>query len=155
MVFPPPHPRETIASFGYRIARLSGLGSLPELTYLFDLDLAALLKGDDLSLARFAKYTGFDASALANGALNTWSPQRLQMGANPDNAAQCDTQRMRVCPACLEGLAEQDYANVCLGRTEWLVRSNYVCATHGLGVVAKLCVPRDSRGGAGRVSVSA
>lgn len=135
MVFPTPHSRETIASYGYRIARLSGLGSLPELTYLFDLDLAALQKGDDLSLARFAKYTGCDPTALANGALSTWSPQRLQMGAKPDNAAQCDTQRMRVCPACLEGLAEQDFTNVCLGRTEWLVRSNHVCAAPGLRLV--------------------
>lgn len=135
MVFPTPHPRETIASYGYRISRLSGLGALPELTHLFDLDLAALLKGDHFSLARFAKYTGCDPTALANGALSTWSPQRLQMGANPDNAAQCDTQRMRVCPACLEGLAEQDFANICLGRTEWLVRSNHVCVAHGLRLV--------------------
>lgn len=135
MIFPAPYPRETIASYGYRIARLSGLGSLPELTHLFDLDLRALLMGDSHNIKRVARYTGSDPSALANGALNTRSPQRLQIGANLDNAAHCDTRRMRVCPACLEGLAERDYANVCLGRTEWLVRSNHVCATHGLLLV--------------------
>lgn len=95
MIFPAPHPPETIASYGYRIARLSGLASLPELTHLFDLDFRALLMGDSHSIERFARYTGSDPSALAHRALSTRSPQRLQIGANPDSAAGCDARRTR------------------------------------------------------------
>lgn len=82
MTFPAPHPRETIASCSYRIAKLSGLSGLSELAHLFDLDLRALLMGDHLSLKRLAEYTGCDPQMLANGTLDARNPHRLQLGAD-------------------------------------------------------------------------
>jgi len=135
MTFPAPHPRETIASYGYRIAKLSGLSGLPELAHLFDLDLRALLMGDPLSLKRLADYTGCDAQTLAKGALDASNPHRLQLGADRRNRVQCCPHSFRFCPACLGGLADGDLRTACLGRTDWLVDANHVCAGHGIRLV--------------------
>lgn len=85
MIFPAPHSRETIASYGYRIARLSGLASLPELTHLFDLDLRALLMGDRHSIEHLARYTGCNPQELLHGTMDASNPRRLQLGADPGN----------------------------------------------------------------------
>lgn len=132
MIFPAPHARETIASYGYRIARLSGLSSLLELAYLFDLDLRALLMGDDYSIQRLARYTGCDPAALASGALDASNPRRLKIGTGQHNTVKCCPHSFRFCPACLAGLADGDFRSVCLGRTDWLVDANHVCAEHGI-----------------------
>lgn len=138
MIFPAPHARETIASYGYRIARLSGLTSLPELVHLFDLDLRALLMGDRHSVENLARYTGCDPQALVRGALDASNPRRLQLGADPRNKVQCAPDRYRFCPACLGGLADGDLRSACLGRTDWLIDANHVCAEHGLRLMTVL-----------------
>lgn len=114
MIFPAPHARETIASYGYRIARLSGLSSLAALVHLFDLDLRALLMGDRHSVENLARYTGCDPQALVRGALDASNPRRLQLGADPSNKVQCAPDRYRFCPACLGGLADGDLRSACL-----------------------------------------
>ncbi|MFD2844385.1 TniQ family protein [Paracoccus cavernae] len=130
MIFPAPHTRETVASYGYRIARLSGLSSLPEMAYLFDLDLRALLMGDRHSVERLARYTGCDPAALGNGALDASNPRRLQLGADPRNKVMCAKDRFRFCPACLGNLADGNLRSACLARTDWLIDANHVCAEH-------------------------
>ncbi|WP_323009607.1 TniQ family protein [Paracoccus sp. (in: a-proteobacteria)] len=130
MIFPAPHTRETVASYGYRIARLSGLSSLPEMVYLFDLDLRALLMGDRHSVERLARYTGCDPSALSNGALDASNPRRLQLGADPRNKVMCAKDRFRFCPACLGQLADGNLRSACLARTDWHIDANHVCAEH-------------------------
>ena len=132
MIFPAPHPRETIASYGYRIARLSGLASLPELTHLFDLELRALLMGDRHSIERLARYTGCDPQVLVHGALDARNTRRLQLGADPGNKVQCAPDRYRFCPVCIAGLAKGDMWATCIGRTDWLIDANHVCAEHGV-----------------------
>ncbi len=132
MIFPAPHPRETIASYGYRVARLSGLSSLPELTHLFDLDLRALLMGDRHSVERLARYTGCDPQALVHGALDARNTRRLQLGADSGNKVQCAPDRYRFCPVCMAGLAKGDMWATCIGRTDWLIDANHVCAEHGV-----------------------
>lgn len=130
MIFPAPHARETIASYGYRIARLSGLSSLPELAYLFDLDLRTLLMGDRHSVENLARYTGCDPQALVHGVLDASNSRRLQLGADPRNKVQCAPDRYRFCPACMGELIDDDLRSACLGRTDWLIDANYVCAQH-------------------------
>jgi hypothetical protein len=98
MIFPAPHPRETIASYGYRIARLSGLASLPELTHLFDLELRALLMGDRHSIERLARYTGCDPQALVHGALDARNPRRLQLGGGSQQQGAVRTGSLSVLP---------------------------------------------------------
>lgn len=132
MIFPAPHLREAIASYGYRVARLSGLSSLPELTHLFDLDLRALLMGDRHGVERLARYTGCDPQTLVHGALDARNPRRLQLGADPGNKVQCAPDRYRFCPVCIAGLAEGDMWATCIGRTDWLIDANHVCAEHGV-----------------------
>ena len=136
MFFPAPHPRETIASYGYRIARLSGLASLPELTHLFDLDLRALLMGDRRSIERVARYTGCDPQTLAHGAMDASNTRRLQLGADIGNKVQCAPDRYRFCPVCIAGLAEGDMWATCIGRTDWLIDANHICADHGVRLMA-------------------
>lgn len=136
MIFPAPHTRETIASYGYRIARLSGLVSLPELAHLFDLDLRALLMGDRHSIERLARYTGCDPRALLHGAMDASNPRRLQLGADTGNKVQCAPDRYRFCPVCIAGLAEGDMWQTCIGRTDWLIDANHVCAEHGVRLLA-------------------
>lgn len=136
MIFPAPHPRETIASYGYRIARLSGLASLPELTHLFDLDLRALLMGDMQSIKRFARYSGCDLQALLHGAMDASNPRRLQLGTDPGNKTQCAPDRYRFCPVCIAGLTEGDMWAACIGRTDWLIDANHACIEHGVRLMA-------------------
>ena len=136
MIFPAPHPRETISSYGYRIARLSGLASLPELTHLFDLDLRALLMGDRHSIERLAGYTGCDPQALLHGAMDASNPRRLQLGGDPSNKVQCAPDRYRFCPVCIAGLAAGDMWATCIGRTDWLIDANHLCAEHGVRLMA-------------------
>lgn len=136
MIFPAPHPRETIASYGYRIARLSGLASLPELTHLFDLDLRALLMGDSQSIERVARYTGCNPQALLHGAMDASNPRRLQLGTDPGNKVQCAPDRYRFCPVCIAGLTEDNMWATCIGRTDWLIDANHVCVEHGVRLTA-------------------
>lgn len=144
MIFPAPHPRETIASYGYRIAQLSGLASLPELTHLFDLDLRALLMGDRRSIERLAGYTGCDSQALPHGAMDASNPRRLQLGADTGNKVQCTPDRYRFCPVCIAGLAEGDMWQTCIGRTDWLIHANNVCAEHGVRLIS-VAPPKKAR----------
>ena len=130
MIFPTPHPRETIASYGYRIARLSGLSSLPELAHLFDMDLRTLLMGDRHDIERLARYTGCNPQALLHGAMDASNPRRLQLGTDPLNKVQCAPDRYRFCPVCIAGLARGDMWATCIGRTDWLIDANHVCAEH-------------------------
>lgn len=136
MIFPAPHARETIASYGYRIARLSGMSSLPELTRLFDLDLRALLGGDRYSIERLAGYAGCDPAALAEGALDASNAHRLQIGSSRRSTVLCCRHSFRFCPGCLTGLSDGDLRAACLGRTEWLVDANHVCTEHALRLVS-------------------
>lgn len=135
MVFPAPFPRETIASYGYRIARLSGLSSLTDLGHLFDLDIRALLEGDRVSVRALARYAGCDAAQLGQGRLDARNPHRLRIGFDPRAMVQSNPRSFRVCPLCLQGLAEGDVAATCLGRTDWLVAANHVCAEHQVRLV--------------------
>ncbi|MDH2329003.1 TniQ family protein [Cereibacter sp. SYSU M97828] len=130
MVFPPPFLRETLPSYGYRIAQISGVNSLRELAYLFDLDLPAFLKGDPLSLEGFASYVGHSSRVLAQGSVNAESIHRLQVGPNKQNEVRCSTGSYRFCPKCVEGLETDDHRSFCLGRTEWLVDAVHVCPIH-------------------------
>ena len=136
MIFPAPHPRETIASYGYRIARLSGLASLPELTHLFDLDLRALLMGDRRRIERLAGYAGCDPQALAHGALDARNTRLLQVRADPLNKVRCAPDRYRFCPVCIRGLLEGNMWTTCFGRIDWLVDANRVCAEHGVQLMS-------------------
>lgn len=144
MIFPAPHPRETVASYGYRIARLSGLTSLPELTHLFDLDLRALLMGDRHCIGRLARYTGCDPQALLHGAMDASNPRRLQLGADPANKVQCAPDRYRFCPACITGLVEGAMWETCIGRTDWLIDANHICAEHGVRLIS-VAPPKKAR----------
>lgn len=135
MVFPAPLPRETIASYGYRIARLSGLSSLTDLGHLFDLDIRALLEGDRISVRALARYAGCDDAQLGQGRLDARNPHRLRIGFDPRAMVQSNPRSFRVCPLCLQGLTEGDFAATCLGRTDWLVAANHVCAEHQVRLV--------------------
>lgn len=144
MVFPAPFPRETIASYGYRIARLSGLSSLTDLGHLFDLDIRALLEGDRVSVRALARYAGCDAVQLGQGRLDARNPHRLRIGFDPRAMVQSNPRSFRVCPLCLRGLAEGDVAATCLGRTDWLVAANHVCAEHQVRLV-QVTPPKPAR----------
>lgn len=130
MVFPPPFLRETLPSYGYRIALLSGVHSLRELAHLFDLDLRAFLKGDHHSLEVFANYVGHDPAALAQGSVDATSMHRLQIGPSKQNKVQCSRGSYRFCPKCVAGLEAGDHQYLCLSRAEWLVDAVHVCPIH-------------------------
>lgn len=130
MVFPPPFLRETLPSYGYRVALLSGVPSLRELAYLFDLDLPAFLKGHHHSLEVFANYVGHNPAVLAQGSVDAASMHRLQIGPSKQNRVQCSAGSFRFCPKCVEGLETVDHQYLCLSRAEWLVDAVHVCPIH-------------------------
>lgn len=134
MFMPSPHDRETIPSFGYRVARRSGLASLNELTILLDIDRTALCAGEALSAQRFADYARCDPAFFALSA-RTVHGRRLQIGPDPRNRVQHVTWGLRVCPLCLAGLPEGDLDRACLGRTEWQVRASHTCLQHQVRLI--------------------
>lgn len=100
MIFPAPHARETISSFGYRIARLCCLASLPELTHMLDIDLQALLRGDAASIGQFARHARCDPDRLSRAALDARNTRRLRIGVGQQPRG-----LFAICSACLSVLS--------------------------------------------------